>query len=120
MSPIYDLSPAAAAVTNVNVTEDVRGSLVPVTGSPFTITTTAAVVLPANPARASASIYNSGTSTVFIKEGTTPTITTSSYNYPLPPNRLWEPDSNFRFLGGVQAIVATGTGTLQVSESVVI
>ena len=117
---IYDLSPAASAVTNVNVTEDVRGSLTPVAGSPFTITTAAAVVLPANPSRATAAIYNSGSTTVLLKEGTTPAISTSSYTYPLPPNRLWEPDSNFRFLGGMQAIMPSGTGTLQVSESVVI
>lgn len=117
---IYDLTPAAAAVTNVNVTEDVRGNLTPVTGSPFTVTTTAAVVLPANPSRATASIFNSGTTTVFLREGTTPAVSPTSYNYPLPPNRLWEPDANFRFLGAVQAVTAAGTSTLQVSESVIV
>ncbi|MEG4251075.1 hypothetical protein [Microcoleus sp. Pol10D4] len=117
---IYDLSLAATPITNVNITEDVRGNLTPVTGSPFTVTTTAAIVLPANPSRASASIFNSGTTTVFLREGTTPAVTATNYNYPLPPNRLWEPDANFRFLGGIQAITAAGAATLQVSESVVI
>lgn len=117
---IYDLTPAAAAITNVNVTEDVRSNLTPVTNSPFTVTTAAVVILPANPSRASASIFNSGNTTVFLREGITPVITATSYNYPLPPNRLWEPDSNFRFLGAVQAITASGSSTLQVSESTII
>jgi hypothetical protein len=115
--PIYDLNPATATV---NVTEDARGSLTPVVNSPFTVTTTAVVVLPANTNRASAAIYNAGATTVFLREGTTPAVTATSYNYPLPPGRLWEPDSNFRFLGAVQAITASGSATLQVSESVII
>lgn len=117
---IYDLTPAAAPISNVNVTEDVRSNLSPVTNSPFTVTTTAVVILPANALRASASIFNSGSTTAFLREGSTPAITASNYNYPLPPNRLWEPDSNFRFLGAVQAITASGSSTLQVSESTII
>lgn len=118
--PISDLSPPIQPATNVNLTEDVRGNLTPVTGSPFTVTTTASVVLAPNTSRATAAIFNAGTGTVFLREGTAPTVTTTSYNYPLPPNKLWEPDINFRFLGAIQAITPSGSAILHVSESVVI
>lgn len=117
---IYDLSPAPAPITNVNVTEDRRGNLAPVTGSPFTVTTAAVTVLAENANRATASIFNAGSTTVLLREGTSPVISATSYNHPLPPNRLWEPDSNFRFTGAVQAITASGSTILHVSESVII
>jgi len=117
---IYDLSPAPSPITNVNISEDQRGNLTPLQSSPVNVTTTAKVVLPANISRATATIYNSGSITAFLSEGTAPTITASVYNYPLPPNRLWEPGIDFRFLGAVQAITAAGVTTLQVSESIII
>lgn len=120
MAPIYDLSPAPAPVTNVNIAEDVRGPSGPVTGSPFTVTTTAVTVLSANPSRATASIINVGNTSVLLREGATPAITATAYTYLLPPNRMWEPDSNFRFTGAVQAITASGSTTLIVSESIII
>ena len=117
---IYDLSPAISPGTTVNVTEDIRGNLIPVTGSPFTVTTNASVILPATPSRATASIFNAGTNIVFLQEGTSSVVSASAYNYPLPPNRLWEPDSNFRFLGAMQAITAAGSAIVHVSQSVVL
>lgn len=124
---IYDLSPTptpTAPITNINVTEDTRGNLTSVTGSPFQVTTAAGVILPANtgtsPARATAAIFNVGPATVFLKEGTTPTVTATNYNYPLPANRLWEPDPNYRFQGAVQAITVSGIATVHVSESLIL
>jgi len=117
MSPISDLGPS---ITNINVAEDVRGPAIPVTGSPFTVTTTAATVLQTNTSRATASIINSGSATVLLKEGSTPTITTTNYTLILPPNRMWEPSENFRFTAPVQALTASGTTTLVVSESVIL
>jgi hypothetical protein len=111
---IYDLNPANISV---NVAEDVRGAATP--ALPVSVTSAASVILLANPNRATAHIYNGGKTTVFLGEGTT--VSTTTYNYPLPPGRLWEPDSNFRYLGPVSAIVANGTNAeVRVSESVVI
>jgi len=118
--PIYDLSPPASPITNVNVTEDTRGPAAPVTGSPFTVTTTAVTILPENLQRATAAIINTGNTTVLLREGTTPAITATSYTYLLPPNRMWEPEPTFRFFGAVQAITAAGSTTLVVSQSSVI
>ena len=110
----YDLNPAN---TSINIAEDVRGAATP--AAPVSVTTTASVILPANPTRATVSIYNGGTTTIYLGEGTT--VSSTAYNYPLPPGRLWEPDSNFRYLGAVSAISASGTNTLvRVSESVII
>jgi hypothetical protein len=114
MSPIYDLSPANVTV---NVAEDVRGSATPAPA--VSVAATASVILPANSNRATAHVYNGGTTTIFLGEGTT--VSTTAYNYPLPPGRLWEPDSNFRYLGAISAITASGTNAqIRVSESVVI
>ena len=115
--PIYDLS---SPVNNINIAEDVRGAAMPIQGSPFTITTTAVTVLPANSSRATFAIINTGNTSVLLKEGATPAITATSYTYLLPPNRMWEPDSNFRFQGAIQAITTSGSTTLVVSESVII
>ena len=115
--PIYDVS---SPITNINAAKDVRGAAAPVTGSPFTVTTTAVTVLPANASRATASIINTGSATVLLREGATPVITSTTHTIVLPPNRMWEPSENFRFTGAVQAITASGTTTLVVSESVII
>ena len=116
MSPIYDLSTSGS----VNIAEDVRGAASPVPGSPFSVTTTASVILPANTARATTTIINSGSVPVFLREGSTPSVSPSAYTYILPPNRMWEPDSNFRFTGAIQAITALGTSTVAVSESIIL
>jgi hypothetical protein len=81
--------------------------------------TSPTLVLPANENRAIASIFNAGTATAFLREGSSP-VSSTNYNHPLPSNRLWEPDSNFRFRGQVQAITAAGTTILQVSESIIL
>jgi len=119
MSPVYDLSPLQSPGTTVNITEDNRSNLGPVVGSPFSVGTTGSLILPANSSRATAAIFNAGPATIFLREGTTP-ATTSVYNYPLPANRLWEPDSNFRYLGAMGAVTAGGAATVHVSESVVL
>jgi len=116
---IYDLSPTPQSATSINVAEDVRGPSTPIIGSPFSVSTTGVTILPANGSRASASIINTGSITAFLREGTIP-ITTSSFSLILPPNRMWEPDTNFRFTGPMQAITPSGTAILAVSESVII
>jgi len=111
--PIYDLNATAASI---NVAEDVRGALTPVN---VNVTNTSTIVLAANSARATAAIYNAGATTAFLREGTSP-ATTTVYNYPLPPGRLWEPDPNIRYLGAISAVTATGSTDLKVSESLIV
>jgi hypothetical protein len=118
MSPIYDLSPASSPNTSVNITEDKRGPATSLTGSPFSVTATSSIVLPANANRATATIINTGPAAVLLKEGSAPTAT--SYTYLLQPYRMWEPDYSFRFTDSVHAITTSGTASVVVSESVII
>ena len=117
--PIYDLSPLQTPGTSVNIAEDVRSSLSAIPSSPFSVGTVSSLILPGNASRATAAIFNAGPATIFLREGSTP-ATPLIYNYPLPPNRLWEPDSNFRYPGAMQAITAVGVATVHVSESIVL
>jgi len=120
---VYDLNPGQTPGTTVALNPFTRGNLGPVVGSPFNVTPTPTIILPANtsaPERATVAIFNAGPATVFLLEGTSPAITPTNYNHPLPPNRLWEPDPNFRFRGAMQAITASGNATVRVSESVVL
>jgi hypothetical protein len=121
---IFNLSPDAPAINNINVTEDIRTPLAPVAGSPVTLATSATPVsvpvLPANSARAIATILNTGTKTAYLKEGTTP-ATTNNPGYLLLPNRLLEIGSTFRYLGAIQGIcLPNESTTLVVNESTII
>ena len=121
---IFNLSPDAPAINNINVTEDVRTPLAPVAGSPLTLTASATpvsvTVLAANPARAIATILNTGTKIAYLREGNTP-ATLATAGYPLLPNRFLEIGSTFRYLGAIQGICAPNeTTTLAVNESTII
>ena len=100
-------------VSAVNIAEDIRGQDA-VTAVSATATSSAA--LPANPNRAGYSIYNAGTTTVFVREN--PTVTAALYKHPIPPGYLFESDfSTSRYTGVVSVITASGTSNLMVSES---
>jgi hypothetical protein len=121
---IFNLSPDAPQINNINVTEDIRTPLAPITGSPITLaaaaTPASVQVLPANPARAIATILNTGTKTAYLREGTT-AATTTNFGYPLLPNRLLEIGSTFRYLGAIQGIcLPNETTTLVVNESTIV
>jgi|GEM_PF-2303818 len=121
---IFNLSPDGPNNINVNVTEDVRTALAPVTGSPVTLAAAAspvsATVLAANPARAIATILNTGSKTAYLREGTA-AATVANAGYPLLPNRLLEIGSTFRYLGAIQGICLPNEGTtLVVNESTII
>lgn len=121
---IFNLSPDAPAINNINVAEDVRTPLAPVTGSPVTLAAAASpvsvTVLPANPARAISTIRNTGTKIAYLTEGTAP-ATVANAAYPLPPNRLLEIGSTSRYLGAIQGICAANEATtLVVNESTII
>ena len=121
---IFNLSPDAPAINNINIVEDVRSPLTPVTGSPVVLvasaTPTSVTVLAANPARAIATILNTGTKIAYLKEGTTP-ATTANASYPLLPNRLLEVGSTSRYLGAIQGVCAANeTTTLVVNESTIV
>jgi hypothetical protein len=121
---IFNLSPDAPAINNINITEDVRTPLAPVTGSPVTLaaaaTPVSVTVLAANSARAIATILNTGTKIAYLREGTA-AATVANAGYPLLPNRLLEIGSTFRYLGAIQGICAPNeTTTLVVNESTVI
>ena len=114
---IYDLNPAALPVTNVNVTEDVRGPATPT--APVTVGTTPSTIAAANSQRATLQIFNGGTSSILLGEGTT--VSATIYNHPLPPGRLWEPDPSFRYFGAISAISPSGANTqIRVSESIIL
>lgn len=110
---LFDLN----SKSSVNIAEDIRG---PKTATTVSATSTAAVVLPANSSRAVYSIYNAGATPVFIRDGTT--VSVSVYEFILNPGFLWKEEFNNapRYLGAVSAVTASGTSSLQVSEAVII
>jgi hypothetical protein len=121
---IFNLSPDAPVINNINVAEDVRTPLSSVPNSPITLAAAATPVsvslLSANTQRAIATVFNSGSKTAYLKEGTT-AATVTNFSYVLLPNRLLELGSTFRYLGAIQAICAPNeTTTLIVNESTII
>jgi len=121
---IFNLSPDVPQINNVNVTEDVRTALAPITGSPITLVAaaspTSAQVLPANPGRAIATIWNTGSKVAYLREGTTAATTTSA-SYLLLPGRFLEIGSTFRYSGAIQGICAPNESTtLVVNEATII
>lgn len=110
---LFNLNPSNV----VNVAEDIRG---PKTTTTVSATATVSVALPANNSRGVYSIYNAGTTSVFIREGAT--VTSALYDFVIPPGFYWKEDfaSSPRYLGAISAITASGTTSLQVSEAVII
>jgi hypothetical protein len=99
----------------VNIAEDIRNAD---TVTAVSATATSSIALVANVNRAGYSIYNAGTTTVFVREGGT--ITAALYKHPIPPGYLFESDfSTSRYLGAVSVITASGTSNLMVSESTI-
>ena len=98
--------------TNVNITEDLRSAKTTTTVS---ATTTVAVALAANAAWANYSIYNAGSSTVFLREGTV--VTSTLYDVQIPPGFYGKEEFlTSRYTGVVSVITASGTAPLMVSE----
>jgi len=99
----------------VNIAEDIRGSD---TVTAVTATATSSIALAANTNRGSYSIYNAGTTTVFIRESAT--VTATLYKHPIPPGYLFESDfSSARYTGAIAVITASGTSNLMVAESTI-
>lgn len=98
--------------TSVNIAEDLRSAKTTATVS---ATTTVAVALAANAARANYSIYNAGSSTVFLREGTA--VTSTLYDVQIPPGFYWKEEFlTSRYTGVLSVITASGTSSLLVSE----
>jgi hypothetical protein len=109
---LVNLNPSNVAV---NIAEDIRGVD---TVTAVSATTTSSIALAANINRGSYSIYNAGTTTVYIRENAT--VTATVYKHPIPPGYLFESDfSSARYTGAVAVITANGTANLMVSESVI-
>jgi hypothetical protein len=107
---LTNLNPTNVAI---NVAEDIRN---PDTVTAVSATATSSVALAANPNRGAYSIYNAGSTTVFVRES--PTVTSTLYKHPIPPGYLFESDfTNSRYLGTISVITASGTSNLMVSES---
>ncbi len=105
---LFNLNPSAS----VNITEDIRAAKTTATVS---VTTTASVALAANPNRTNYSIYNTGISTIYLREGTV--VTATLYDVMIPAGFYWKEDfSSARYLGAISVITASGTASLQVSE----
>jgi hypothetical protein len=109
---LVNLNPSNVAV---NIAEDIRSSDV-VTA--VNATATSSVALAANANRASYSIYNAGSTTVYIRESAT--VTAALYKHPIPPGYLFESDfSTSRYTGVISVITASGTANLMVAESTI-
>jgi hypothetical protein len=109
---LVNLNPPNVAV---NVAEDIRNSD---TVAAVSAMATSSVALAANPNRATYSIYNAGSQTVFIRENAT--VTATLYKHPIPPGYLCEQDgTSSRYTGAVSVITASGTSNLMVSESTI-
>lgn len=98
--------------TSVNIAEDVRSAKITATVS---ATTTVVVALAANVQRANYSIYNAGSSTVFLREGIL--VTSTLYDVQIPPGFYWKEEFlTARYTGVVSVITVSGTSSLLVSE----
>jgi len=98
--------------TSVNIAEDLRS---PKTTATVLATTTVAVALEVNAVRANYSIYNAGSSTVFVREGTE--VTSTLYDLQIPPGFYWKEEFlTSRYTGVVSVITESGTASLMVSE----
>jgi hypothetical protein len=75
-------------------------------------TTASTILLTANALRVGATLLNSGTVTVFVGLGITPT--TSSYHFQLAPNAYWE--APYNWTGAINGIVASTTGSVLVGS----
>ena len=110
---LVNLNPSNIAV---NVAEDIRNAD---TVTAVSATATSSVALAANPLRGSYSIYNAGTTTVYIRENST--VTATLYKHPIPPGYLFESDfSTSRYTGAIAVITASGSCNLMVSESTIV
>ena len=109
---LANLNPSTVAV---NISEDIRSSD---TATAVSATATASVAIPANPLRAGYSIYNAGSTTVFVRENAT--VTATLYKHPIPPGYLFESEfTSSRYTGAISVITASGTSNLMVSESTI-
>ena len=96
---------------NINIVEDIRSSAETVTS--VSVAATATILAATNASRRSISFYNAGSSTVFVSEGTP---TTSLYKFQLPPGFYFTPDGPDIYTGAYNAIVASGTCNVMVSQ----
>ncbi len=111
--PIFNLNTQQSAL---GIAEDILSAG---NRSTVSVTTASISILPANPSRGNYQVYNNSTNTCFLAHGTT--VSSSSFEFPLPGGNLWYPDiSNGRYLGQVSAITASGTASLQVTEFTII
>ena len=109
---LVNLNPSNVAV---NIAEDIRNSDVVTAVS---ATATSSVALPANPLRAGYSIYNAGSTTVYLRENAT--VTAALYKHPIPSGYLFESEfTGSRYTGAISVITASGTSNLMVSESTI-
>ena len=107
---IVNLNPSNASAS---ITENIRGSD---TVTTVNATATASIALAANPLRSYYSIFNAGTTTVFLRENAI--VSATLYKHPLPPGYLFEQEfPNSKYLGDVSVITQSGTSSLMVTES---
>jgi hypothetical protein len=109
---LVNLNPSNVAV---NIAEDIRSAD---TVTVVNATATSSVALAANANRGSDSIYNAGSTTVYIRENAT--VTAVLYKHSIPPGYLFESDfSTSGYTGAIAVITASGTSNLMVAESTI-
>ena len=75
--------------------------------------TTSAILLAANVARRQVFIYNDSNSTLYVKFGTTASVT--SFTVLIPKNGAWESVLN-SYTGTIDGVLSSGAGTARVTE----
>ena len=75
--------------------------------------TTSAILLAANVARRQVFIYNDSNSTLYVKFGTTASVT--SFTVLIPKNGAWESVLN-GYTGTIDGVLSSGAGTARVTE----
>jgi len=78
------------------------------------VSTTAAVIIPANENRRGLTILNSHTSIVYFDIGGDPTVT--DYMFLLSPGNFYEMPLEIPFTGAIHALTSAGSGSLQIRE----
>lgn len=107
--PVTNLNPALG---NFNPIEDTRSTAKTLTS--VSISSTSTSLAAANPTRRTISLYNAGSNTIFVAEGA---VTTTLYDFQLPPGFYWTPDGPDIYLGAYNGITASGTSTILVGQA---
>ena len=105
-------SKATVGTTGLAVLARPSGSGTATTSRPSASTTASAQLLAANTARLGATIWNEGAQELYVKCGTTASVT--DYTVRIAPGSYWE--APYNYTGRIDGITSTSTAQAQVTE----